>query len=131
VNDLSKALSLYERVGRVFVATASAEGKPHIAVAGKLALATRDQVVVTEWFCPTTMANLAESPRIALVIWDGPSDVGYQITGELEQIIERAVANGYLPGEEERAVPQVERDLWIRVEEMLPFTEGPHTDQPE
>jgi predicted pyridoxine 5'-phosphate oxidase superfamily flavin-nucleotide-binding protein len=129
--DLGKAVSLYQRVERVLVATANAEGQPHIAVAGKLALEAGGQMVVTEWFCPTTMANVGENRAIALVVWDRLSDVGYQIIGQVERVDESAFADGYLPGEEVQPIPQVQRELWIKVHRMLAFTEGPHTDQSE
>jgi predicted pyridoxine 5'-phosphate oxidase superfamily flavin-nucleotide-binding protein len=131
MSRLDEVLNVFERAQRVLVATASAEGEPHIAVASNFALATEGQVVVTEWFCPTTVANLAENPEIAVVIWDPTADVGYQIVGRLDRLTERAVADGYLPGEEALDIPQVDRDLWIRVEKILSFTEGPHTDRPE
>jgi pyridoxine/pyridoxamine 5'-phosphate oxidase len=131
VSSLDEVLSAFERVKRVLVATASADGQPHIMVAGDFALATEGRVVVTEWFCPATMDNLAENPAIAMVIWDRAADEGYQVIGRLDRLTERAIVDGYLPGEEALEVPQVERDLWIRVDQVLSFTEGPHTDRPE
>lgn len=131
MSPLDRALSLFDQVGRVLVATANAGGQPHLAVAGKFALGTEGQVIVTEWFCPTTVSNLGQNGQVALVIWDRTRDIGFQITGWVTEVAERAVVNGYLPGEEEMPIPQAERELWITVDQVLSFTEAPHTDEPE
>ena len=70
---------LATRVGHLFVATADANGWPHVAAAGSLALTPDNHVVVTRWFCPGTMTNLQANPRLSLVVWDPAPDVGYQL----------------------------------------------------
>lgn len=128
---LEEAVALAKEVGHVFVATANADGLPHIATAGAISLKGTDRVGVTEWFCPGTMANLEDSERIALVVWDPETDSGYQLLGRVTEVKEQAVMDGYLPEAEEQALPQVERELGIRVEEILYFSQGPHSDEPE
>lgn len=128
---LEEVVTLGEAVGHVFVATASAGGVPHLASAGRLTSSGTEQVVVAEWFCPGTMANLQENDAIAVVAWDEETDRGHQLVGTVEQVRERSVIDGYVPEEGEETPPQVERQLVIHVDEVLHFSQGPHSDVPE
>ena len=127
---LRQALALAETVKAVLVATADGDGQPHLAAAGKIEALPDGRVAVSEWFCPGTVSNLENNPRISLVVWDPVSDTGYQLTGEVEKVEELAFLNGYLPEEKRaRAVPQTERRLTVRVTTVIPFSRAPHTDQ--
>lgn len=128
---LEAAVALAGQVGHAFVATADARGLPHLAAAGAVSIAAADQVGVTEWFCPGTMENLDDNRQIALVIWDPEADRGYQLLGRVMEVKEQAVMDGYVPEEAEGTLPQVERELVIRVDEILHFRKGPHSDEPE
>jgi predicted pyridoxine 5'-phosphate oxidase superfamily flavin-nucleotide-binding protein len=127
---LQQALELAARVKTVLVATADGEGRPHVAVAGKIEALADGRVAVSEWFCPGTVSNLERNSRISLVVWDPVSDTGHQLTGEVEQVEELAFLNGYLPEEEgARPLPQTRRRLTVRVTGILAFSRTPHTDQ--
>jgi hypothetical protein len=128
--SLRKVVTLAERVGHVLVATASAGRLPHVAAAGKVALRSDGRAIVADWFCPGTMNNLRENRLITLVVWDSAADTGYQLLGELEAVNDLAVLDGYAYEEAQAALPQVERELVIRVDEMLAFSQGPHSDAP-
>ncbi len=128
---LKEAVNLARRLGHVFVATADKAGRPHVAAAGKLDESPEGQVRVSAWFCPATMANLAENSRIALVVWDAPEDRGYQLLGEAEQVSDIAMMNGLAPDEGAPPLPQVEREILVRVDRMLEFTHAPHSDLEE
>ena len=69
---LRSAISLAEKLGHIFVATADSGGTPHVAAAGKLAYDSKDHVSVAAWFCPGTLANLKNNKQISLVVWDAP-----------------------------------------------------------
>jgi hypothetical protein len=56
---------------------------------------------------------------------------GYQLVGEVERMQELSMLNGYHPAEEGRPVPQVERELLVRIRQVLRFTRAPHEDLPE
>jgi len=127
---LVSVVELARKVGHVFIATASTDGMPHITVAGSLEQDGGDKVIVKEWFCPGTIANVRVKGAIAAAVWDVRNDAGYQLLGLLERIDDVAVADGYEPQLEERPVPQVERQLVIRVERVLDFTLAPHYDVP-
>ncbi len=129
---LKKVVSLAAKVGNVLVATADSQGLPHVAAAGKLALKPGGKVAVTEWFCPGTMANLEVNPHIALVIWDATSDNGYQLLGELVEMKILGMLDGYVPAKEAKSqVPQVERQMDVRVDRIIEFRRAPHTDTEE
>lgn len=123
------ALRLSGKLGHVFIATADAAGQPHMAAAGRLRRAPGDRLAVEAWFCPGTMENLQSNNRIAIVVWESDPDHGYQLVGEVEQVEDVAVLNGYAPELEQRPVlPQVERKLIVRVERAMAFTHAPHSD---
>ncbi len=132
VETLGKAERLAVKAGHILVATADSKGRPHIAVAGRLALTPERHVVVTEWFCPGTMANLQVNPRLSLVVWDSATDVGYQLIGELEEIKNLGMLDGYVPKVEGKTpVPQVERRLLVHIDKVIEFKLAPHTDVEE
>ncbi len=87
-------------------------------------------MVITEWFCPGTMANLQANPRLSLVVWDSAADVGYQLIGELEEVEDLGVLDGYAPQVEVRTpVPQVERQLLAHIDRVIDFKRAPRTDR--
>ena len=129
VEILQKTQQLAAKVGHILVATADGEGWPHVAAAGRLALTPEKHVVVTEWFCPSTMVNLQANPRLSLVVWDSFADVGYQLIGELKGMKDLGILDGYAPQVEVKTpVPQVERQLLIHIDSVIEFKRAPHTD---
>ncbi|MCE5326529.1 MAG: pyridoxamine 5'-phosphate oxidase family protein [Planctomycetaceae bacterium] len=127
-----QARELAAKIEYVIVATASDQGQPHIASAAGLAFRDAQGVDLTEWFCPGTVQNLTANKRIALVIWDSVADVGFQLVGEVENIEAYDVMDGYDPAAEPvPAMPQVQRRVAVRVNEVLRFAQGPHSDLTE
>lgn len=114
--------------GAVVVATADSRGMPHVAAAGRLSVPQEGMVSITEWFCPGTIANVQENDQVSVVAWDQSEDEGIQLLGRLENEREIAVLDGYVP-QEEGDTPQVEKELLIRVEKALEFSEAPHSDR--
>ncbi len=100
LKTLEMAIALAKQVGSVFVATADAQGVPHLAAAGKVVLTPEGRVAVTEWLCPGTMENLKANRRIALAVWDVKKDFGYQLVGESEKVEDLLMMNGYTPEKE-------------------------------
>lgn len=132
---LREAVALAEQVGGTLVATADADGRPHVAAARVMTLDEEHMsLAVDEWFCPGTVANLGVNRRVALVAYDCEADRGYQVLGEGE--VEAVEQTGVLDalGPDELAghpVPQIERRLIIRPDRLLAFTQAPHTDADE
>ena len=130
---LIKAAVLAEKGAFLFVTTAASDGYPHVAPAARLQLdPNKEGVAIDAWFCPGTLENLKENKKVDLVVWDATLDEGYQLMGKCQGVEDLAVLNGYdasLP--EKTGLPQVERRIQIRVEKVLPFQRGAHTDQEE
>jgi hypothetical protein len=126
-NHLADALALAGNVRQLFVATADANGIPHLAIAERITLEREDTVGVTAWFCPRTVENVNENASVSLVVWDEQRDAGFQLIGEVTQVLDLAMLNGFIPGETV-TVPQVERKLVVRVDQILTFSHAHHSD---
>jgi hypothetical protein len=124
---LQKAVLLSQRPSLIFVATAGPAGMPHLATATKVELGEGERVEITAWFCPQTLANLAQAPHFSIVIWDPKEDRGYQILGENKGIEDPPMMNGYLEGKES-SFPRVKRKLFMSVQRILDFKNAPHSD---
>jgi len=94
-DQVQDAVALAAEVGHLFIATASGDGLPHLAAAGSMSLDDAGLVRVTEWFCPGTMANLAENRRVSLVAWDREADRGFQLLGRVSEVEDLVVVHGY------------------------------------
>ncbi len=132
IEKLEKAVWLSRRIGFICIATADESGIPHIATAGKMELADGGCLAIREWFCPGTMANLQANKFVSIVVWDRESDSGYQMFGMLEGVKELGVLDGFAPELESKPpLPQVERQLLIKVQKITDFKLGPHSDAEE
>lgn len=128
-DKLKDALALAEKLGHIFVATADSKGSPHIAAAGKLMLQDGGLLAVSAWFCPGTVANLSENRGIALVVWDAKKDIGFQLSGEVKEVQELGVLDGYAPAVEAKMrLPQVQRKLLVELDKIIEFKHAPHSD---
>jgi hypothetical protein len=128
---IERMVELSSMVGFLFIATADGNGVPHMASARRAEYMAGGLLAVTEWFCPGTVANLRENPRLSIVVWDSTSDTGYQLIGESEKIEEIAMMDGFEAGRiETTPVPQIERRLIVRGREVFEFRQRPHSDTP-
>lgn len=129
VETLQAAVDLARRLKHFFLATTDRKGMPHIAAAAEVMLESDNRVAVREWFCPGTVRNVSDNPFVAIVVWDAENDKGYQLLGVAENIKDLAMIDGYAPGIDDiTPLPQVERQLLIRIDRILEFTHRPHTD---
>jgi uncharacterized protein len=126
--NLLKAVELAGKLKHVFIASADLSGKPHLAAAGGIKQLDEDLVVITDWFCPDTVANVNSNFRIAIVVWDGKTDTGYQLSGEVRLVKDVAMLDGYSMKENQKASPQVQRQLIVEVKQILDFKMALHTD---
>ncbi len=127
-----QARDLAAKVEYVVVATASDQGQPHIASAASADFRDGGTVDITEWFCPGTVQNLAVNKRVAIVVWDSVADAGFQLLGEVLSVEAYDVMDGYDPAAEPvPAMPQVQRRVVVRVDQVLRFAHGPHSDLTE
>jgi hypothetical protein len=124
---LARSIKLAESVRYLLVATVNAQGTPHLATAERITLEDRDRVAVTAWFCPQTAENVQANPAISVAVWDSDRDLGFQLVGEVEKVVDLAMLDGFIP-EETAVSPQIERKLVIRVRHILDFSHAPHSD---
>jgi predicted pyridoxine 5'-phosphate oxidase superfamily flavin-nucleotide-binding protein len=127
---LGKVLELAEKVSYLSVASVDRDGMPHMASTDGFTLASEDRVILTEWFCATTVSNLQQNPRLAILIWDQVRDVGYQLLGKVERIRDLSILDGFVPEAATTPFPQVEREVVVHVEQVLRFSHAPHRDEP-
>ena len=129
---IQSAIILGQKLGHVFVATADSKGLPHVAAAGRLSLGTDGLLTVAAWFCPGTVVNLEHNTKVSLVVWDAAADTGYQLLGNVEKVEETAMLDGYFPEMESTGPsPQVERQLFVKVDKVIGFSHAPHNDLEE
>lgn len=118
------------RIGHAFVATADANGNPHLAAGRDVSIVEPAGLVFESWFCQTTLKNLQGNPNLAVVIADPATGNGFQFIGRVERIVDTAVLDGYVPDLEPAGMPQVQWRLEIRVESVMTFTADAHSDRP-
>jgi hypothetical protein len=129
---LVEAVALAQKVGHVLIATADNHGMPHVTAAASISLVGIDSVAVTEWFCPGTVANLQKNRSVSIVVWEARPDNGFQLLGRLEKVEDVGVLDGYAAGiEGEHPLPQIEKQLLVKVEKIFDFCMGPHSDVEE
>lgn len=122
--------SFIARVDLAFVATSDDGGTPHLASGRGLSIPDPDHLVFEAWFCRRTLENLAGNHRVAVAVIEAPSGKGYQFIGEVAKIAEAGILDGYSPGDEQAGIPQVCWQLTVRVDQVLEFSHGIHSDTP-
>ena len=128
-DNLKDALDLAQKLRHLFVATSGKEGLPHIAAAARIEIAPSGLLAVTSWFCPQTVANLEDNKRVSLVVWDQNRDIGFQLLGEAENILEVGYLDEFVPELEfEKKISHVQRQLLVRVDKIIEFRHAPHSD---
>ncbi len=131
-DSIQKAIALGSELGHVIVATADRGGIPHVAASSRISMEDNGRIGISEWFCPGTLANLQVNPRIAIVVWDPKRDRGYQLLGTSEGVKDVAFMDGLAPdAETEKPLPQVERNILVRVDRVIRFSHAPHSDLEE
>jgi len=130
VIDLEQVAGLARDGGTVLIATVCTEGEPHLAVGGEMEIRAGKLLAITAWFCPLTVGNVAANANLAVVVWSPARDEGYQVVGDVLEVEEVAVLDGYALAAEIPAVTQAQRRFLVRAERVLRFTRRPHSDQP-
>lgn len=119
-----------EERGVAFVASATLQGIPHLAAGENARVEGLDRIVFESWCCPETLRNVKENPRVSVSVTTPDARDGYQFLGVVERVSDTAILDGYVPGLEPPGMPQVASRLEVRVEAILRFSVGVHTDMP-
>jgi len=69
-----------------WVATASRDGTPNVAIKGSLRILDDEHLVFNDLFSLKTRRNLEENPRVAIMVYDGDSRRGYSFKGDVELV---------------------------------------------
>ena len=77
---------------------------------------------------PRHAANLRGNNAVAIAVWDLQRDAGYQLLGHWR--IKTSLSGHTRPFEDKEVLPQVEKQLVVRVEKILDFSLAPHGDVP-
>jgi predicted pyridoxine 5'-phosphate oxidase superfamily flavin-nucleotide-binding protein len=119
-----------EDVNRAFVASADQRSRPHLAATRHVKVPDPEHLAFEAWFCHKTLENVAEVPRVAVAIIDPESGLGYQLSCRVESTTQTNVLDGYAPEIEEPGMPQAQWRMVVRIEEIMEFSSGVHTDHP-
>ena len=119
-----------EGIPLAIVATVTADGSPHLAIGTDIRALDGDHLVFENWFCQTTLRNVEHNPRVAVAVMKPDSGTGYQFVGTVAHGLDVAILDGYLPGVEAPGEPQTLTRFVVRVDEILAFCSGIHTDLP-
>lgn len=118
-----------EEVDYALLASASADGQPHLAAGYGLRVVDDTHVEFDSWLCLRTRENIAANAHVAVMVLDPSGQKGYQLIGQVEKASEVALLDGYPHGAEKPGTPQVESALTVRVEAVTRFSGGVHTDR--
>jgi predicted pyridoxine 5'-phosphate oxidase superfamily flavin-nucleotide-binding protein len=118
-----------EGIRVAFVASSDKSGMPHLAAFTGLTVADSRHIVFSEWFCPKTIENLAGNPTVAVAVLDSATGKGYQFVGIVEKTSDIGILNGYDADIVSRDTPQVLYELVVRVDTIMEFSHGVHTDR--
>jgi hypothetical protein len=121
---------LIEGLRFVFVASSDTSGCPHMAIGEQIAIAGDCTLVFENWFCPITLQNIAGNPHVSVVAVLPDTGNGFQLIGSVVKSADIAILDGYAPALELPMQPQVLTKFTVRVDKILEFTAGIHSDLP-
>ena len=119
-----------EGTSLALVASSDETGNPHLAVANDVLALDGQHLLLENWYCPATLRNIEKNPRVAIAVMSQDSETGYQFIGNVAHGYDIALLSGYVPEVEPPGEPQALTRIVVRVDEVLAFCSGLHTDQP-
>ena len=122
--------SLIENISYVFVATADSSGQPHMAIGEQVTISGDSLLIFENWFCPSTLQNIACNTHVSVVAVSPDTGKGYQLLGSVIRSADTAFLDGYDPAVSMPEIPQVLTRFTVKVEQILEFTSGMHSDLP-
>ena len=126
---LNSTVNYSKKGGLTFLATASKMGVPHIAPSNSPEKISERHITTQMWYCAGTLGNLEVNKHISVITWNPATDEGYQLQGEVTEIISGEIIDGYAPEIESiEQIPQVQWQLTILVKKITSFHQKPHTD---
>jgi|GEM_PF-5508844 len=119
-----------EARGVATVASAGADGRPHLALGSGITVLDGEHIAFGNWLCRTTLHNVEQNRQVAVSVMARESATGYQFVGRVVHGFDTALVGGYTPEPLPVGDLQALTSLVVRVEEVLAFCTGIHSDQP-
>jgi hypothetical protein len=119
-----------EGIPLAFVASTDESGHPHLATGSGIKVLDAEHLAVENWFCQTTLCNISGNPLVAVVVMAPETGNGYQFAGTVAHAFDAAILDGYVPGAEPPGIPQTLTRFVVRVQGVMAFSTGVHTDLP-
>lgn len=119
-----------ESRGVATVASADAGGFPHLALGNDIKVLDGEHLLFENWFCQTTLRNIKQNRQVAIAVMAPESATGYQFIGSVVHGFDVAILDGYTPGTLPVDDLQSLTRLVVRVERVLAFCTGIHSDLP-
>lgn len=121
---------LIENLPYVFVATSDQSGQPHMAIGEQISIKGNSLLVFENWFCPSTLENISDNSHISVVAVQPETGKGYQMLGSIITRTDAAIPDGFEHIVRMPETPRVLTKFTVKVEKVLEFTSGIHSDLP-
>lgn len=110
-----------------WVATASADGMPNIAIKGSLRMLDDEHLMFADLFSLKTQKNLSENPKVAVMVYDDQSRECYLFKGTAEAITEGPLFDQVVEGMKKlpMQLPKPHAVVRIAIESIFNQTGGP------
>lgn len=118
------------KVTCVSVASVDSVGQPHLAMGKQVTVSGGSLLLFENWFCPVTLQNISSNTRVAVVAVLPDSGKGFQMLGSVVRSTNVAMLDGSDSSTAMPELPQVLTRFMVRVEAILEFSGGIHTDIP-
>lgn len=112
------------------MASADADGCPHLALGSGIRVLDSAHLLFENWFCQTTLRNVERNRRVAVAVMAAESATGYQFIGNVVHGEDMALMDGCAPGRAPVSDLQALTRLVVRVDEVLAYCSGIHSDLP-
>jgi len=119
-----------EARGVATVASADGDGCPHLALGNGIKVLDGEHLLFENWFCQTTLRNVEQNRRVAVAVMAPESASGYQFIGSVVHGSDMALLDGYAPGRVPVSDLQALTRLVVRVDGVLAYCSGIHSDHP-
>jgi hypothetical protein len=126
--DLIRRLGINLRY--VFVATVDSSGQPHVAIGEQVAFSDDCQLIFENWFCPTTLENIACNSRVSVVAVVPDTGKGYQMLGSVIRDSGTAILNACNPIVTTPTPSEALTRFVVKIDKVLEFTGKIHSDIP-
>lgn len=121
---------LIENLSYVFVATSDQSGQPHMAIGGQITIQGSSLLIFENWFCPSTLENISVNSHISVVAVRPETGKGYQLLGSIVTRTHESIPDVFEPAVHIPEAPRVLTRFTVKVEKVLEFTSGIHSDLP-